>query len=89
MGFDELIAECDDLCLFTPGPTYVRKDLMIAAAKMPNFSHRDDEIIKRLKPAFANLKKLAGVDDSYSVILFPGIKPGPAPPSHHFLLRER
>ena len=72
MGFEELIAQVEDLKLFTPGPTYVRRDLMIEAARMPNFSHRDEEIIKRFKPVYANLKKMAEVDDSYSTILIPG-----------------
>jgi|GEM_PF-355673 aspartate aminotransferase-like enzyme len=72
MGYDEIIAQVADLKLFTPGPTYVSRELMAAAAKMPNFSHRDDEIIIRFKPIYANLRKIAEVDDSYSVILMPG-----------------
>ncbi len=72
MGFEELAAQVEDLKLFTPGPTYVRRDLMVQAAKMPNFSHRDEQIIVRLKPIYANLRKMAEVDDSYHIILMPG-----------------
>jgi len=72
MGFKELIAQVEELKLFTPGPTYVRRDLMVEAARMPNFSHRDVEIVKRFKPVYANLRKMAEVDDSYHVILIPG-----------------
>lgn len=72
MGFDELIAEFDDLKLFTPGPTYVSRELMVAAARMPNFSHRDEEIVKRLNPIYTNLKKIAGIDEGYCIILIPG-----------------
>ncbi|MFC1951120.1 pyridoxal-phosphate-dependent aminotransferase family protein [Chloroflexota bacterium] len=72
MGFEELIAQVEEIKLFNPGPTYVRRDLMIEAAKMPNFSHRDVEITKRFKLIYANLRKMAEVDDSYSVILMPG-----------------
>ncbi|MFC1905853.1 pyridoxal-phosphate-dependent aminotransferase family protein [Chloroflexota bacterium] len=72
MGFEELIAQVEDLKLFTPGPCYIRRDLMVEAAKMPNFSHRDEQIIVRFKPIYANLRKMAEVDDSYHVILIPG-----------------
>jgi len=72
MGFDELIAQVEELKLFTPGPTYVNRDLIVQAAKMPNFSHRDSEIIVRFKPIYDNLRKMAEVDDSYHVILIPG-----------------
>ncbi|MBT3362513.1 MAG: alanine--glyoxylate aminotransferase family protein [Chloroflexi bacterium] len=72
MGYDDILAQVADLKLFTPGPTYVSRELMAVAAKMPNFSHRDEEIIVRFKPIYANLRKMAEVDDSYNVILMPG-----------------
>lgn len=69
---DELIAKVEDLKLFIPGPTYVSRELMIAAARMPNFGHRDSEIVKRFEPSYANLRKIAGVDEKYAIILMPG-----------------
>jgi len=69
---NELITKVDDLKLFIPGPTYVRGELMAAAARMPKFGHRDVEGAKRLAPIYANLRKIAGVDDEYAVFLMPG-----------------
>ncbi len=72
MDFQDKKKDFKDYKLFIPGPTYVRPELKVAAAEMPDFGHRDIEIQRRLKPLYANLLKIAGVEDGYYVVLIPG-----------------
>ena len=72
MTFDKMIASVEFLKLFIPGPTYVSRELMSAATIMPNFGHRDDEMVKRFKSIYANMRKIAEIDETYNIILMPG-----------------
>ena len=72
MDFEKTKKDFEYYKLFIPGPTYVRPELKLAAAQMPDFGHRDIEIQKRLKPLYSNLLKIAGVEDGYYVVLIPG-----------------
>jgi aspartate aminotransferase-like enzyme len=65
------IAKFKELKLFITGPTYLRKEVLDAGL-LPVFGHRDKDANQRLEPAFANLKKIAGVDNEYKAVLFPG-----------------
>ena len=60
-----------DLKLFITGPTHVREEIR-RAGLLPEFGHRDLENKKRFQPIMTNLKKLAGVDDTYEVIIYNG-----------------
>ncbi len=59
------------LKMFITGPTEVSTDTKTVGME-PNFGHRDKESAKRFKPAFDNLKVMAGVGDDWHVVLFPG-----------------
>ncbi|EPR38699.1 aminotransferase class V [Desulfovibrio sp. X2] len=63
--------EFTDLKLFITGPTWLRPEVRQAGC-LPEFGHRDSENVKRLGPAMAHLKTLAGAGPEHEVILFNG-----------------